>query len=247
MVRYLSALLLAAVPAFAAGSTPAIDESLSMKSVAGPQISPDGRYVAYIVNQTNWDDDEFVQQIWIAVPSTGQRYQLTAGKKNSNAPQWAPDSRRLAFLSDRDGKRQIYLIAPGGRRSRRAYQRGQRGRRHELVARWKRHRLHLHRAGRQGQKGSQGALRRFRNHRRRLRHDSPVARESARRPACGREAIAEGRSRSPREPISASPALPARPMASASPSAPRAIPISGRRIPSSSTCSTWRTCTCGNC
>ncbi|HTX34116.1 MAG TPA: S9 family peptidase [Bryobacteraceae bacterium] len=114
MVRYLCAFLLAAAPALAAGSTPAIDESLSMKSVAGAQISPDGRYVAYIVNQTNWDDDEFVQQIWIAVPSTGQRYQLTAGKKNSNAPQWAPDSRRLAFLSDREGKRQIYLIAPGG-------------------------------------------------------------------------------------------------------------------------------------
>ncbi len=114
MIPKLSTLLLSGVLAWAAGTTPTIDESLAMKSVAGAQISPDGRYVAYIVNQTNWDDDEFVQQIWIALPATGERYQLTGGKKNSNAPQWSPDSRRLAFLSDRDGKRQIYLIAPAG-------------------------------------------------------------------------------------------------------------------------------------
>ncbi len=85
-----------------------------MKSVAGAQISPDGRYVAYSVTQTNWDENDFVSQIWIAVTATGERYQLTSGKKGSSGPQWSPDSRRIAFTSDRDGKRQIYLIAPAG-------------------------------------------------------------------------------------------------------------------------------------
>ena len=109
--RFTLALLLCA----AAGATvPTIDESLSMKSVAGAQISPDGRYVAYSVTQTNWDDDDFVSQIWIAVTATGDRYQLTSGKKASTGPQWSPDSRRLAFTSDRDGKRQIYVISPAG-------------------------------------------------------------------------------------------------------------------------------------
>jgi dipeptidyl aminopeptidase/acylaminoacyl peptidase len=109
--RFTLALLLCA----AAGATvPTIDESLSMKSVAGAQISPDGRYVAYSVTQTNWDEDDFVSQIWIAVTATGERYQLTSGKKASTGPQWSPDSRRLAFTSDRDGKRQIYVIAPAG-------------------------------------------------------------------------------------------------------------------------------------
>ncbi len=85
-----------------------------MKSVAGAQISPDGKYVAYTVQQANWDDNEFATQIWIAVTATAERYQLTAGKKSSSGPQWAPDSRRLAFTSDRDGKRQIYVISPAG-------------------------------------------------------------------------------------------------------------------------------------
>ena len=114
MIRNLFALWASAALAFAAGVTPTIDQSLSMKSVSGPQISPDGRYVAYIVNQTNWDEDAFVQQIWIAIPATGERFQLTGGKKNSSGPEWSPDSRRLAFVSDREGKRQIYLIAPAG-------------------------------------------------------------------------------------------------------------------------------------
>jgi dipeptidyl aminopeptidase/acylaminoacyl peptidase len=100
--------------AAARATVPTIDESLSMKSVAGAQISPDGRYVAYSVTQTNWDDNDFVSQIWIAVTATGERYQLTSGKKSSTGPQWSPDSRRLAFTSDRDGKRQIYLISPSG-------------------------------------------------------------------------------------------------------------------------------------
>ena len=85
-----------------------------MKSVAGAQISPDGRYVAYSVTQTNWDENDFISQIWIAVTATGERYQLTSGKKSSTGPQWSPDSHRIAFTSDRDGKRQIYLISPSG-------------------------------------------------------------------------------------------------------------------------------------
>jgi len=94
--------------------TPTIDQSLSTNSAGGSKISPDGQYVAYTVNSTNWEDNEFVQQIWIAVVGTGERYQLTSGKKSCQSPKWSPDSSRVAFISDRDGKRQIYLIRPRG-------------------------------------------------------------------------------------------------------------------------------------
>lgn len=93
---------------------PSIDTSLSAYSVSGAQISPDGKRVAYVVQQANWDENDFVTQIWIASVATGERYQLTAGKKSSSAPVWAPDSKRLAFASERDGKRQIYVIQPAG-------------------------------------------------------------------------------------------------------------------------------------
>jgi Tol biopolymer transport system component len=115
MARKLAAVVLFSSVLLAAPlSTPTIDQSLSMKSLSGAQISPDGRYVAYVVRQTNWQENDFTQQIWIAQTATGERYQLTSGKKSSTSPQWSPDSKRVAFVSDRDGKRQIYLIAQGG-------------------------------------------------------------------------------------------------------------------------------------
>ena len=98
----------------AAAQTPTIDQSLGMQSVGNARISPDGRYVAYTVTQTNWEENEFAQQIWIAVVASGERYQLTSGKKSSQNPKWSPDSTRVAFLSERDGKRQIYVIRPHG-------------------------------------------------------------------------------------------------------------------------------------
>lgn len=94
--------------------TPTIAQSLNLKSASGPLISPDGRYVAYQVQEANWKENAFETEIWIAVTATAQCYQLTNGRKSSSNPQWSPDSKRIAFISDRDGKRQIYLIAPNG-------------------------------------------------------------------------------------------------------------------------------------
>jgi len=99
---------------FASAQVPSIDQSLEMKSVQSAEISPDGRFVAYTVQETNWEDNEFVQQIWIAMLATGERYQLTHGRKSSQTPKWSPDARFLAFVSERDGKKQIYRISPTG-------------------------------------------------------------------------------------------------------------------------------------
>src|SRR5947209_8875647 len=97
-----------------AAQVPTIDQSLSAKQATAAEISPDGRYVAYIVQQANWEENSFETQIWIAQQGTGEKYQLTSGKKSSQSPKWSPDSKRIAFASDRDGKRQIYIISPSG-------------------------------------------------------------------------------------------------------------------------------------
>ena len=94
--------------------TPTLEQSLNLKTAASPRISPDGRFVAYTVSETDWENDSFEAQIWMVMTSTGERYQLTHAKKSSTYPRWAPDSRRLGFISDRDGTRQIYIISPAG-------------------------------------------------------------------------------------------------------------------------------------
>jgi dipeptidyl aminopeptidase/acylaminoacyl peptidase len=98
----------------ATAQVPTIDQSLEMKAAQAPKLSPDGRYVVYQVSETNWKENEFQTQLWIALPATGERFQLTNSKKSSSDPKWSPAGNRLAFSSDRDGKRQIYLISPNG-------------------------------------------------------------------------------------------------------------------------------------
>jgi dipeptidyl aminopeptidase/acylaminoacyl peptidase len=108
------AVSLTSLAAASTDQTPTIEQSLSFKSPQTPRISPDGRYVAYQVESANWEDNAFQTDIWIVAVATGQRYQLTHSKKSSNDPKWSPDGTRLAFASDREGKRQLYLISVSG-------------------------------------------------------------------------------------------------------------------------------------
>jgi len=110
----MKSLLFSLFAAALAAQTPTIDQSLNLKTAGSPRISPDSRFIAYTVSETNWEENSFETQIWIAMTATGERYQLTHAKKSSSEPRWSPDSKRLAFLSDRDGSKQIYVISPDG-------------------------------------------------------------------------------------------------------------------------------------
>ncbi|HUN64386.1 MAG TPA: S9 family peptidase [Candidatus Sulfotelmatobacter sp.] len=106
--RHVPAMILAAgmmLPALAIGQTkhtPTLEEELSVKAVGSPKISPDGRFVAYEVRETNWKDNEFVHQIWLVDVQTGKSLQLTRGKKSAGGADWSPDGRWLAFGTERE-------------------------------------------------------------------------------------------------------------------------------------------------
>lgn len=113
-----------ALPARA--QAPTIDQSLEMRTASNPQISPDGRWVAYEVAWTNWKTNEFQRDIWIADSQSGRAYRLTDRQQSSDSPRWSPDGRWLAFLSARrtaapqpgkqpgEPKPQLYVISPFG-------------------------------------------------------------------------------------------------------------------------------------
>jgi Tol biopolymer transport system component len=110
----LLALGLAPSAAPAGGKAPTVEQSISLRRPESPRISPDGSHVAYVVREANWKENAFEAQIWVAAAETGERFQLTRSKKSSREPRWSPDGKRLAFLSDRDGKNQVYLISLKG-------------------------------------------------------------------------------------------------------------------------------------
>ena len=94
---------------------PTIDELLTLKTVGGVQISPDGKYIAYTVAYGDFNQDAFVNQIWLADVTTGRTFQVTRGDKSSDSPRWSPDGSWLAFLSSRvEDKNQIFVINPLG-------------------------------------------------------------------------------------------------------------------------------------
>jgi dipeptidyl aminopeptidase/acylaminoacyl peptidase len=94
--------------------SPSIDDLLNLKRVGAPALSPDARWVAYTVRETNWEENAYETEIWVANTASGEPHQLTNAAKSSTQPAWAPDSRTLGFISDRDGKRQIYRIDMAG-------------------------------------------------------------------------------------------------------------------------------------
>ncbi|HLW97407.1 MAG TPA: S9 family peptidase [Candidatus Acidoferrales bacterium] len=107
----------------APAGAPTINQSLEMRSASAPRISPDGRWVAYEITRTNWESNAFERELWLADTSSARRFRLTGGKGSSSDAQWSPDSKWIAFLSDRppllsgakENKSQIYLIpATGG-------------------------------------------------------------------------------------------------------------------------------------
>ena len=139
---------------------PTVDQILSLKRAGSPEISPDGRWVAYTVRETNWDDNAYETEIWLADVATGAARQLTNAKKSSQSPAWSPDGSKLAFISDRTDKRQVLSDQPAGRRSRGAHH--PRGRRRQLrvVARRQNDRLHRDRGEAGRDQGSRQEVRR---------------------------------------------------------------------------------------
>ncbi len=94
---------------------PSLDDLLTLKSIGGTQISPDGKWVAYTVAYGDFKQDAFITQIWLANSEGGKSFQLTRGDKSSTNPRWSPDGQWLAFLSNRvEDKNQIFVIDPSG-------------------------------------------------------------------------------------------------------------------------------------
>ena len=68
----------------APGTAPTIDDLIALKRAASPVISPDAKWVAYTVRETNWDDNAYETEIWLADARSGRPRQLTNGKKSSS-------------------------------------------------------------------------------------------------------------------------------------------------------------------
>jgi dipeptidyl aminopeptidase/acylaminoacyl peptidase len=74
-----------------------------LSAASDPQISPDGRTVAYVRRSADIMTDKAHSSIWLVNVATGEQRPLAAGTGDHFNPRWSPDGRRLAYASTAEG------------------------------------------------------------------------------------------------------------------------------------------------
>jgi dipeptidyl aminopeptidase/acylaminoacyl peptidase len=90
----------------------AIDDIYRMEKVGNPQVSPDGKWIAYAVTTVDKNADRRRTALWMVNWEGTEDVRLTFGKQSGSSPKWSPDGKYLSFLSSdgEKGKTQIWLL-----------------------------------------------------------------------------------------------------------------------------------------
>jgi dipeptidyl aminopeptidase/acylaminoacyl peptidase len=91
-----------------------VEDLFRFKRVGDPQVSPDGKYVAYTVTSVDFDANKTSTAIWLAPVARGEPRQLTNSGKRDKHPRWSPDGKRILFESNRGGTDQLWVISLAG-------------------------------------------------------------------------------------------------------------------------------------
>jgi dipeptidyl aminopeptidase/acylaminoacyl peptidase len=87
---------------------------MELKRISDPQISPDAKWVAFTVQSVDVAANAKPSQIWVVPLAGGAARQITRDGTANQRPRWSPDSRRIAYISNRSGLSQIWLMDPDG-------------------------------------------------------------------------------------------------------------------------------------
>jgi len=110
-------LLAVAAPVFAQKPFD-VDALLKLARVSDPQVSPDGKMVAFTVQTVDLAANSKPSNIFVVPIAGGEPVKISSSGTVNERPRWSPDSKSIAFISDRGGSAQVWLMAPDGRDAR---------------------------------------------------------------------------------------------------------------------------------
>src|SRR3954469_2852662 len=87
-----------------------VNDLINVHRVGDPQVSPDGKWVAYTIGVVNKGDNKTLTQIYTMAIDGSRQKQITDGKSSSSSPRWSPDGKYLAYASGG----QIWTMKPDG-------------------------------------------------------------------------------------------------------------------------------------
>jgi dipeptidyl aminopeptidase/acylaminoacyl peptidase len=92
-----------------------VDDYFAIKDVEDAQISPDGKWVAYVVTTHDVKSDKNKERIWMVAASGGEPIPLTTESAKSTHPLWSKDGKYLGFLSERENEpKQLWMLRRDG-------------------------------------------------------------------------------------------------------------------------------------
>src|SRR5262245_21374961 len=92
-----------------------VHDMVRMQRVGEPQPSPDGQSVVFTVRAWDPETNKATTNLWLMSVDGSNLRQLTSAKNQAaTSPTWSPDSRTIAFVSNRGGSQQIWTIATSG-------------------------------------------------------------------------------------------------------------------------------------
>src|SRR5882762_9425206 len=109
----IAAISLGCLPAVTAAQdsshTLTVMDEFQLQTAVDPQISPDGKKIVYVRRFADPMTDKRYSNLWVVNADGTDHRPISSGNRGDISPRWSPDGLRLAYLSDADGKQQIYV------------------------------------------------------------------------------------------------------------------------------------------
>src|SRR5262245_62054459 len=86
------------------------DYGVQLRNGVEARLRPDGSRVVYVISEVDLKEGFYNTDLWLVSAGGGAPRRLTAGPRRDDTPRWAPDGKGIAFLSDRGGSVQVWLI-----------------------------------------------------------------------------------------------------------------------------------------